>query len=447
MTLSIRYCLGPMVLSMVILISSTAFGADLPALEDKISQAPQLSDLVSYAQIKNPSLAAHRALWQAAIQAQRLGTAYPDPKLTTTFFPQPIETRLGPQDFNITLGQPIPFPGLLNKKRAVLASNATLARLKGDQELKSIIGQIALAYYELAYIHRAMELTRENLKLNRQMEMILKEAYGRDQSLFHQMSKTSIRISRLENQIHGLKERETTEKNRLNGLLNRPPMAPIGPLPPVATRPLPPPLPYTLDQLQTLGITQGETIRMAREKIKGARARVEMARYENKPALNLGLFYAAIGKPDTATHPRDAGTDALGIQLGISMPLWSGKQKSRKSRFLQKKIQAQREGRDLENRIKTRITRLWFDLNQSRRNFNLQKDKILPQSRRALETAHILFRQGKGGLSDLLDLQTAVHDDLLAMARARIDHAKARALLDEQAGPIWGPSSPIMEPR
>ncbi len=403
-------------------------------LDMRIGRATHLVDLLEYARMKNPELAATRASWRAFIQARRLGTAYPDPQLSTLVFPRPIETRLGPQDWSLNLNQPIPFPGLLDQKGRVLESDVILARLKQSRILKEVVTRITVSFHELAYLSRALELARENLALREQAQEILLDAYGRDQSLFMEVSLVSIAIAKLETRISRLEEKITAEKIRLNGLLNRKSDAPFGPLEMTASLPLP--LSQTLEEVQALGIAHGEWVRMAEEGIKKAEAMVALARLENMPNFSLGLFYAAIGEPDTPTRPEDAGRDALGIKFGVSFPLWSGKRQSRVARAKADKARFQAIRDQKINEVNTRISRIWFSLSHSRRDFERHKDEILPRTLQAMETAEIRFRQGKGRLQDLLTLQTAVHDFQLAMARARTDHAQQQAELEQWAGVV-----------
>ena len=52
-----------------------------------------VGDLVRYAYENNPSIVEARESWNATIERFRLETGYPEPKLTVTYFPEPIETR------------------------------------------------------------------------------------------------------------------------------------------------------------------------------------------------------------------------------------------------------------------------------------------------------------------------------------------------------------------
>jgi len=99
---------------------------DLNGLDTRLSGTVILGDLVEYAYRDNPSIREAREAWRATIERYRLETAYPDPEIMITYFPEPLETRLGPQDWNATLTQKIPFPGKLSKAGEVVEAEADL---------------------------------------------------------------------------------------------------------------------------------------------------------------------------------------------------------------------------------------------------------------------------------------------------------------------------------
>ena len=417
---------------------------ELAAIEHRLTLSPRLGDLMAYARVKNSALKAAWHSWKAFVEARRLGTAYPDPKLTTTIFPRPMETRLGPQDWNVRFSQPIPFPGLLARRGRVLDANVNLARLQHDQTLKQIFTRIRTHFYELQYLGRALDLAEQNLELNRQMARVLGDAYGRDQSLFYDVSRVEIRRARLENRIRLLKEEWKSRKIRLNALVNRDADAPLGRIAHGESKGPIPSLALDLNGIIEMGFAQGQEIAMAGERIKRAQARLDLAKYEDKPSFSLGLFYAGIGEPETQAQPADAGKDALGVQFGVSLPLWGGKGSSRRAQALAQQNQARALLDARLNQARSRITQIWYRMENARRNFNLHKEQILPRSRQALETAEILFRQGKGQLPELLELQTAVHDFQLAAARFQADYLNGLAELEEWAGALF-PRAPRSE--
>lgn len=64
-------------------------------LADRIT----VQNLIAYAYRNNPSIREVREAWRETVERYCITTGYPDPELKFTYFPEPIETRLGPQDW------------------------------------------------------------------------------------------------------------------------------------------------------------------------------------------------------------------------------------------------------------------------------------------------------------------------------------------------------------
>ncbi len=404
----------------------------LPEIEARLAQTLELRDLLTYAYGSNPSITASRASWNAFIENYRIGKSYPDPQLMITYFPEPIETRLGPQDWNLTLSQAIPFPGTLSRKGKVLEADTKIARLKLDKTVRDIITSVSRSYYELVYIQKAIEVAGANLAINKQLTAISENAYAGDKALFYDVSKAQAQTAQIHYDIILLQELAQTEKTKLNALLNRPPEAPLGRALSLPVRRVV----YTLDQIYDLASRYQEDILIADQEVEKSGEAVRLARYENLPTFRLGLFYAGIGEPDVTTPSKDAGDDALGIQAGLSLPLWFGKNISRTAKARALEIQARARKQVTLNTIRSRISRIWFKLQNSDRLITLYKTDLLPNAMASLGTAETWFREGKGSFSDYLEIQATAYNFQLSLERARADYAKNLARLEQLAGVI-----------
>ena len=401
-------------------------------LEDRLSSGPGLADLLNYAYLSSPAITASKKSWQAFIENYRAGKSYPDPQLAAAFFPRPIETRLGPQDWSLTLSQVIPFPGTLSQKARVLEADVTISRLKVDKTVKTIVTEVSLAFYELVYIQKAMAVAQANLDLNHQLLQISENAYADDKALFYDVSKARAQTAQIQYDILLLQELEKTQKTTINTLLNRPPTAPLG----HAAGTLPQTVVYTLDEVYALAMLHQEDIRMAEAQVHKSEQAVQLTRLQTLPSFRLGLFYAGIGDPDVPHPPPDAGDDAVGVQFGMNIPLWSGKNKSRTAQALAEKQKAQAEKTDTANRITAGISRLWFKLENAERLITLYEKDLIPQAVSSVQTAETWFKQGQGSFADFLEIQAAAYNFQLSLERAKADYAKTLVLLEQAAGAV-----------
>ncbi|MDH4264731.1 MAG: TolC family protein [Deltaproteobacteria bacterium] len=410
----------------------------LGELEKKLAEGASVADLVNYAYKTNAMIQAARHSWKGVIERYRVVIAYPDPMLTATYFTDPIETRLGPQDWNLTLSQTIPFPGKLSKAGEVVEADIQMARLEFDKTLRDVIVNIRQSYYELRYIKHAKKAVALNRDLLDHLRKVGETAYARDRATFLDVLKGQSQVAQLQYDMVLLEELEQTEKVQLNSLLNRPPGAQIK----LLDGEILPPVVYKLDEIYGLASQYQEEIQMAETQINKARARIGLAKYEYLPEFRVGLFYAGIGKPDVPVQPRDAGRDAVGVQFGISIPLWFDKNAGRLEEARAEAQKAQSMKITQINNTNAQIRNLYFRLQNSERLVRLYRDQLLPQASQSLEIAETWFREKQGSFSDFVETQAVFYNFQLALARAKADYGRYLALLERVCGRGLTGSSP-----
>ncbi|MFZ3046603.1 MAG: TolC family protein [Desulfatirhabdiaceae bacterium] len=398
--------------------------------EIHIAEKARLPELVAYAYDRNPAIQAARDAWRAAVEKYRISTSLPDPQFMVTYFPQPIETRLGPQDWNASFSQRFPFPGRLSREGEVVEQEVLIARLGMDKTVRDVSVSIQESYHELLYIQQARSIAGRNAGLLDELRKISETAYAEDRATFLDVAKSQSQTGQLRYDMLLLEELEDTERTQLNGFLNREPEAPIGKLAPVFTRPVV----YTLEEIYALAESRQEEILIADARVEQAGRRIELAQYQNLPDFSLGLFYASIGQPDVAMPPSGASDDAVGIQFGVSVPLWLGKNDSRVRQARAEAGKAQAMRTEQVNQSRTRIRTLFFKLRNAERLITLYGDEMIPQALSSMETAETWFRQGQGSFSDFVEIQATTYNFQLSMARARADYGKALAGLERIAG-------------
>ena len=422
-------------LSILSLFNSFSFAEskeELIQIEYRFSRNFALSDLLKYAYGANPSITASKESWKIFIENYRIGKSYPDPQFTVTYFPSPIETRLGPQDWNINLAQPIPFPGKLTQKGKVLEADAKISKLKLDKTVKNIVTSISSSYYELIYIQTAIEIAKANFNLNQELVKIGENGYTQGKASFYDISKAQAQTSQIQYDILLLEELEQVEKAKLNTILNRSPDAPLGRAQNLIIRNVV----YTLNEIFDLSKENQEDILIATEKIQKSEESIKLSQYDSLPSFKVGFFYAGIGDPEVPNPPKDAGDDAIGIQLGLNVPIWFGKNKSKVLKAIAGKRRAKAEKSQIENKIKERISRLWFKFQNSKRLITLYEKNLIPQSSRSVQTAEAWYRQGEGSFSDFLEVQATAYNFQLSLARAQADYGKVLVKLEQLTGVV-----------
>jgi cobalt-zinc-cadmium efflux system outer membrane protein len=390
----------------------------------------RLSDLIQIAYTQNPTIQQARDAWQVTVENYRVTTGYPDPQLMVTWFPEPIETRLGPQDWNAQLSQQIPFPGKLSKAGELVAADAQIARLKLDKAVKETLLAVQESYYELWYIRQAKNITRHNSRLLDHIRKISETAHAQNRTTLTDVVKAQSQTGQLQYDAILLEELEQTEITRLNGLLDRPPASPVGILEP----PILKPLAADVETIYQLAEANQEDILMAQVNVEKGDSKISLARFQNLPDFKVGLFYAGIGEPDVPRPPEDAGRDAIGLQAGISIPLWFGKNSSRVDKAMAEKSRARSEKQVRINDVQTRVRTIYFKARNAERLVTLYKSDLVPQAAHAMELAEVWYQEGEASFTDFIETQSVWYNFQLALARATADYGIALARLERLAG-------------
>lgn len=441
----------PVCLTLALLVGFTApagAGTAIPGRQSAGAAAPlsdpvRLADLIDLAYRGNPAIAQAREAWRATVENHRIATGYPDPQLMVTWFPEPIETRLGPQEWNAQLSQMIPFPGRLTKAGEQVAADARIARLKLDKAVKETMLAVQESYYELWYIRQAMTVTHHNARLLDHITTVGETAHADDRATFTDVVKAQSQSGQLQYDALLLEELAQTEITRLNSLLNRPPGAAVGTL----DAPVFAPLRVDLETIYQLAEASQEEILMAQAAIDKGDAGISLARYRNLPDFKVGLFYASIGQPDVAMPPDDAGRDAVGIQAGISIPLWFGRNSSRVEKARAEKAAARAEKTVRVNATRTAVRNLYFKTRNAQRIVALYETDLVPRAARAMEIAEVWYREGESAFTDFIETQSVWYNFQLALARARADYAINLARLERMAGTsLTGDAPPLPVP-
>jgi cobalt-zinc-cadmium efflux system outer membrane protein len=363
----------------------------LPVEERLLAGTVRLADLIDQAYAHNPSIQQAREAWRATVENYRVTTGYPDPQLMVTWFPEPIETRLGPQDWNAQISQMIPFPGKLSKAGELVAADARIARLKLDMAIKETLLAVQESYYELWYIRQAKTVTGQNARLLEHLRKISETAHADNRATLTDVVKAQSQTGQLQYDALLLEELEQTEITRLNGLLNRSPEAAVGQL----ETPTLAPLAADVETIYGLAEANQEDILMAQVGVDKGDTKVSLARFQNLPDFKVGLFYAGIGEPDVPVQPRDAGRDAIGLQAGISIPLWFGRNNSRVDKAMAENPWPGRKrscvSMPSEPRSAPSISRPAMPSGSSA----CMSTDLVPQAARSMEIAEVWYREGE----------------------------------------------------
>jgi cobalt-zinc-cadmium efflux system outer membrane protein len=253
-----KWIMSPLLL--LVLVFASVGVALSEATDTRQDNRVTVESLVAYAYQNKPRIRQAREEWRETIEQYRISTGYPDPELRFTYFPEPIETRLGPQYWMASLNQRIPFPGKLSQAGKVVEAEARVAHIKMDRTVKEVMASVRRSYYELLYIRTAKQVVAQNRRLLEHLRTLGETAYAKDRASLMDMVKGQSQLGQIRYDGILLAELEQTEKTRLNGILNRAPDARIGRLLETEFQPVA----FDLKGLYALAEANQEDLRMAK---------------------------------------------------------------------------------------------------------------------------------------------------------------------------------------
>ena len=140
-------------------------------------------------------------------------------------------------DTKYLLAQPLPFWGKRDLKRDIAAAEADQAGGRAADTWAEVSGRIKGLYAQYWLTHRAVQLTRENIALSRQLEQIAQVRYAGGLGAQQDAIRAQVERSTLDNELVGMETDYRQQAAFINAMLARNANAPLAE--PSALRPLP----------------------------------------------------------------------------------------------------------------------------------------------------------------------------------------------------------------
>ncbi len=386
-------------------------------------------DLGRYLQIaaeNNSGLKARFNEYLAALEIAPQVKALPDPQLAFGYFIQPVETRVGPQQFKISASQMFPWFGTL-KARENSAIQMAKAKYEAFEEAKSMLfNDVRGTYYNLYFTGKAIAVTEENLTLLSSFQrMALIKVEAGMVSVVDEY-RIEMEAGDLENQLALLRDKYRTLEVMFNNLLNsdttymiKIPQQLWDDEPGLAKEDIKDSIMVRNHQLLSLDL-QAESLRYKQE----------IARLAGKPDFKLGFDYTIVGKGNNNM----AGTDAIMLPtVGITLPLYRNKYKSMLNEAVYMETAKQEEKINKQNVLETVFEQTWKDFSDAKRRAVLNENQagLARKSLKLLETEYITNSKN---FEELLRMERKLLIYELELEKARADKQAAISFISYLMG-------------
>ncbi|MHC4715637.1 MAG: TolC family protein [Planctomycetota bacterium] len=404
--------------------------AHAPPARADLPSSPTLSDYLACAALNSPELKAAFHRWKAELETVPQARALPDPNFTYRYFIEEIETRVGPQRHAYRLSQTLPWFGKL-ALRGDAASEAARARRQQYEAVKvKLFQRVKDAYYDYSFLQRAIEVTRGNMDLLKQLEAVARGRYRVGAAGHPDVIRAQVELGRLSDRLAALREVRVPIVARLNAAMGRPVSAPL----PWPARIVEEKTAFTDEQVLACAAEYNPELKALSARISERRRRIDLARKDYFPDLTVGTEYIDTGDSISGRRPDDDGDDPIIALFSINVPLWWDKYAAgvREARF--RHLAAVKDRQDRSDTLMAETKLALYEFHDGGRKIDLYRDTLVPKAQQSYKAVLAAYRAGKAQFDALMDAERILLDFQLSHERALADRAKALARLETLVG-------------
>ena len=411
------------------LCPATAFG-QTPAASDTL-QILDLPALLAELEANNPSLKAARLNAEALGTRPRQMAALPDPAFMVMVQPWPVATARGTQRTQWRVEQQVPYPGKRALRGEIAALGAEVAAFEVHTFAQDLILEVKQSYYDLYRIQEIDRLIATFQDQLRDFEEAAATRYEVGAGTQQAILKAQLERNRLDLRREQLAEQRLSVQQRLAWLLDRPDTALLG----GQVRVTPPPSGLDTTRLLALALEQRPEAQALHRADLRAQRQIDLARRAFRPDFAFSLTYFDIADSDI---PASAdGRDALGLGLGVKVPLWRGKLRAGLEEAQVNQRRTATRVAALETTFRTQIEDLVGQHERQQRRLDLFEHALIPQAETTLEATLSAYTTGRTDFLDLLDAERTLFNLRLDQTETYARALKTTAALERALGVLW----------
>jgi cobalt-zinc-cadmium efflux system outer membrane protein len=388
-----------------------------------------LEGYLRYASLNNAELKAKFHQWQAAIEQIPQAKSLPDPKFTYGYFIEEVETRVGPQRQKFEIMQTFPWFGVIEARGDQAAAKAKAAYERYEAKKLELFEQVKYAFYEYAYLAKAIEITKQNLELITHFEEVARNRYATALTSHPDIIRAQIELAVLEDRLKSLKELRPAITAKLNSILNRRVSSDL----PWPKSPEYQQVPIDFSQLYETIIQNNPDLQAMDHEIEAARNTEELAKKKSYPNMGVGVSYI-----DTA-HARasgvaDSGKDPVMLMFSMTLPIWADNYKAAQHQAQAELSQKTYEKTQMENTLGARAQQLLYEFEDTDRKIELYREVIIPKAKEMLAASEVAYQASSIDFLSLIDAQRMVLQYELYYERSLAENAQKLAKIEMLAG-------------
>jgi cobalt-zinc-cadmium efflux system outer membrane protein len=419
------------------------------ALRAELPDTAGLETFVARALAAHPSVRAAAERVRAARARVVPAGTWPDPMLMAGIQNLPVSDPGFGDEMTMKMvgvSQTIPYPGRTRLRRDAASSEVAAAEARLRAARLELARRVRDAYYEIAYLDRALEILARNQALLADFIRITESRYGVGTGPQQDVLKAREEAAGLAAEAAALTEQRSAAQARLNETLDRFSESPIPPVrmpgriaslaapgspgsvrfvsPALGARAAGSPLPPLL-AVEEMAVANSPELAEQEATVQAAALRVDLARLEVRPDIDVSLQYGQ----------RDGMPDMISASVAVPLPLNRRRRQDLGVTEAQAELAAVEAARhEARNRVRLEVARLYSELERDRTQLALYVGSIIPHARASLESATAGYQVGRVDLLALLDAQATLFNYETEYHRLLSDFAQRLAEMERVVG-------------
>ena len=385
-----------------------------------------LHELVQEAEQKNPQIAASFHAWQASRNVPREVFALPETQLSVQQFnvgsPRPFAGYSNSDFAYIGFGasQDIPYPGKRQLRARVAEHEADSMEAQADSVRRTVVGNIRMVYFQLAYIQQTLGVLEKSDALLNQVQEAAEARYRVGQGNQQDVLKAQLQHTKILQEIAHHHQQEGLLEAQIKQLLGRPQESADVVAEALTARSLP----YTAAELLERARNQNPDVRSKQASIQQQETQVELAQKNFRPDFNVQYMYQ---------HTNGDTRDYYMATFGIRLPN-RGRQKAELAEAQQNQERARRELDAESQRVLSEVQQQYVRAKTSEERLTIYSDGLVPQSEATFRSALSAYQSNRQDFESLLSAFLDVLNLDLEYRSELVGHESALAELERLTG-------------
>ncbi len=344
------------------------------------SEAGAIEEYVQLGLQRNPSLQEAQHKIDAIKHRIPQVLSLPDPMVNTTTHLSPVETAAGRQAFALGVSQKFTNAQRRATKAAIVSDEVAAAEADLMQIQLVTAEKIRTACYQLLFIRKSIEITKEDAESLAQIAEVIQRQYEVKQSVTQQdVLNVQVEQSKVENQLAELQQKEKSFQARLARLLHVDPNSHLQILDQLQTQSSQ----LNVDSLIASAIQARPDLQAQLANVNRDRKKIHLASLEEKPDFTVGLNW--ITTSDSGISPVANGDDALLLGVGFNLPVYKSRIRAGICEAQANRRASQSRLDSLQDMVAEEVFDLVAKLESNGQTLELIQNDIIPKAQRTLD--------------------------------------------------------------